>query len=131
MRLEWTFSGMLALCVLAMGCGGAAPPTERMTSAEAAVRGAMEVGAAQVPRASLHLRLAQEQVDKAKQYMQDGLNAQADLALRRALADAELAIAIARETKTVDEAKAAKADLQKLKTDQARQRKQTAANASN
>lgn len=110
--------GALALAALS-ACGGAPPPTERLTRAEAAIRGAAEVGASEVPRAELHLRLAQEQVGKAKRAMEDGLNLKADLLLRQALADAELAIAMANEDKTIRLAKSAKADLEQLKTEHA------------
>ncbi|MDD9946176.1 MAG: DUF4398 domain-containing protein [Myxococcales bacterium] len=114
MRLEWMCASLLALTVFA-ACGGSAPPTQRMASAEAAIRGAQEIGATKEPRAALHLKLAQEQVEKAKRYVEDGQNIQADLALQRAQADAELALAIAREAQTVAEAKAAQADVDKLR----------------
>jgi hypothetical protein len=105
---------VLALAVLG-GCASAAPPSERLVNAEAAIRGAMEVDAGKVPRAGLHLKLAQEQVDKAKRYMQDDQNERAALALRRAQADAELAIALKRENDTVEDARAAQAKVEKLK----------------
>lgn len=108
-----------ALAVLTLtlaGCGGAPAPAERLTTAEAALRAASEVGASNVPRASLHMKLAQEQIDEAKQLMADGRNEQAELALRRAQADAELAIVVAKEQKTLSEAKATESKLQKLKS---------------
>ena len=58
----------------AAGCGSYPPPTERLTTAEAAIRGAQEVNAANSRRAALHLKLAQEQTDKAKRLMEDGYN---------------------------------------------------------
>jgi len=61
------------------------------------MRAAREIGAAQVPRAELHLRLAQEQVDKARKLAQDGDNEEAARLLNRAHADAELALALSRE----------------------------------
>jgi hypothetical protein len=97
------------------GCGSAAAPTERLTTAEAAIRGAMEVDATSLPRGALHLKLAQEQVDKAKRYIEDDMNQRADLALRRAQADAELAIALAREHEMKEKAKAAHQRLERLK----------------
>lgn len=99
----------------AFGCAGAAPPTERLTTAEAAIRGAMEVDANSLPRGALHLKLAQEQVDKAKRYIEDDMNQRADLALRRAQADAELAIALAREHEMKEKAKGAHQRLERLK----------------
>ncbi|HET6339030.1 MAG TPA: DUF4398 domain-containing protein [Polyangiales bacterium] len=99
----------------ASGCAGAPPPTERLTTAEAAIRGAMEVDATSLPRGALHLKLAQEQVDKAKRYLEDDMNQRADLALRRAQADAELAIALAREHEMKEKARAAHTRLERLK----------------
>lgn len=103
--------------LLLMACGSFPPPTERMNTTQAAIRGATEVGAEQIPRAALHLKLAQEQVDKARQLMEDEDNEPADQALRRAQADAELAIAIARETNAVKKADEAEAELQKARAE--------------
>lgn len=109
------------LCTFAaVGCGSVPPPTDRIASAEAALRGASEVGAAQVPRAELYLRLAEEQIDKAKRYIQDGYNQRAELALRRAQADAELALALAREQHTTEKVQAAQQNLDKLKAEYGR-----------
>ncbi len=105
---------MLAAAPL-IGCASHPPPTERLTTTEAAVRGAQEVGATQVPRAALHLKLAQEQTEKAKRLMQDGYHKRAELTLKRAQADAELAIAISNEAKLTNEAQAAQAKVQQMK----------------
>lgn len=94
--------GALALALAA--CGSYPPPTERMASSEAAIRGAQEVGASGVPAAALSVKLAQEEVQKAKQLMQDGDNRRAELVLMRAQADAELAIAQARESQAKNDA---------------------------
>lgn len=110
---------MLVASAAGFGCGGAPPPTERLTTAEAAIRGAMEVDANSLPRGALHLKLAQEQVDKAKRYIEDDMNQRADLALRRAQADAELAIALAREHEMKEKARAARARLERLKAGRA------------
>ena len=105
---------MLLACLA--GCGSYPPPTERMTTAEAAIRGAEEVNAAQIPRAALHLKLAQEQTDKAKRLMEDGYNERAELTLKRAQADAELAIAISKEQEMVTRAHEAQAKLEAAKS---------------
>jgi hypothetical protein len=78
-----------------------------MVSAEAAVRAAQEVGAAKVPQAQLHVKLAQEQVDKAKALMQDGDNKRAEMMLMRAQSDAELALSLAKESAAKNEAQQA------------------------
>jgi len=80
-------------------CGGSMPPpTQRMADAQAAERSARELGANSVPAAQLSLTLAEEQIAQAKKAMADDDNERADSLLRRAKADAELAIALARET---------------------------------
>jgi isoaspartyl peptidase/L-asparaginase-like protein (Ntn-hydrolase superfamily) len=98
------FPGFVVCAVFAAGCGSYPAPTERVSSAEAAIRGAQEVGAASVPSAALSVKLAQEEVQKAKQLMQDGDNKRAELILMRAQADAELSLAQAREQQAKNEA---------------------------
>ena len=79
-------------------CGGSIPPpTQRMADAQSAERSARELGADNVPEARLSLTLAEEQISRGKTAMDDGNNEQADSLLKRAKADAELAIAQARE----------------------------------
>jgi uncharacterized protein (DUF1501 family) len=87
----------LLLSVPAFGCASAPTPTEQMTSAKAAVRSAEELGASGVPAADLHVKLAQEQIAHASKLMEDGENERAKLMLQRAAADAELALALAKE----------------------------------
>jgi hypothetical protein len=99
MRFSMVMAG-LAL----VACGSVPPPNDRAASSEAAIRGAREVGAEQVPQASLHLKLAEEQLAKGKSQMKDGDNKQAGYTLLRAQADAELALALAKENKTRTEA---------------------------
>jgi uncharacterized protein DUF4398 len=114
-RVSKIATATLLLAWLA-GCGSYPPPTERMTTAEAAIRGAEEVNASQIPRAALHLKLAQEQTDKAKRLMEDGYNERAELTLKRAQADAELAIAISKEQEQVTRAHEAQAKLEAAKS---------------
>lgn len=110
-----SFSMSLLLLALAIGCGSYPPPAERLTTAEAAIRGAEEVGATRVPRAALHLKLAEEQTDKARRLMEEDYNERAELTLKRAQADAELAIAIAKEHETVSKAEAQQTKVEQLK----------------
>jgi len=94
------------LLTAAAGCAASAPPpTARVASTEAAIRGAREVGAESVPRASLYVKLSQEQVTKARSAMANDDNIGADLLLQRAQADAELALALTRENTAQAEAK--------------------------
>jgi hypothetical protein len=91
-------------CGIAMiglaACAGTPPPHEKQAASQAAIRAASEVNAEQIPQAALHLKLAQEQYDKGKALMNDGDNQRAAYMLMRSQADAELALALARENKT-------------------------------
>ena len=79
-------------------CGASfPPPTQRMADAESAQRSAREVGANDEPAAQLSLKLADEQISQARTAMAADENEKADSLLVRAKADAELAIAQARE----------------------------------
>ena len=115
MKRSSSLLALLALLALGSACGSYPPPTERMTTSEAAIRAADEMGAGQVPRAALHLKLAQEQTDSARKLMEDGYNERAELTLKRAQADGELALAIAREHATVERSQQAHAKLDELR----------------
>ncbi len=98
--------GTLLLAAAACAaCGGYPPPNDKLMASVAAARSAREVGAEQSPQASLHLKLADEQIARAKGLIKDGDNERAEYTLIRAKADAELALALAKEA-------AAKADTQ-------------------
>ena len=92
------------------------PPSERLGSAEAAARTAHELGADKDPKAALHLKLAEEQIDQAKTQMADSDNKTADLTLQRATADAELAVMLAKEDSARAEAEAAQDKVKNLKS---------------
>jgi len=102
------------VAVLAVGCGGAPKPEARIASSEGAIRGAQEAGAGSVPEATLHLKLAQEQRDQAIQLVKSGDNHRAEMLLARAEADAELAVALAREASARAEADKASETVQDL-----------------
>ena len=108
---------IVSLLLLLGACSSYPPPTERMNTTLGAIRGAEEVGASQIPRAALHLKLAQEQADSAKQLMDDGYNERADQTLKRAQSDAELAIALTKETQSTQKAEEAEAVLQKARAE--------------
>jgi Domain of unknown function (DUF4398) len=89
---------VLAASFVALGCGASFPvPTQPLADAESAERSATELGAANQPKAQLHLQLAHEQIAQAGVAMKDGDNERADGLLRRARSDAELAIALTRD----------------------------------
>jgi uncharacterized protein YqfA (UPF0365 family) len=108
---------LLASAAVVWACGSGSPPSERLVTAEAAIRGARELNAdTSPPRAALHLQLAQEQVEKAKRYIADGQNDRADMALRQAQADAELAIALARNEDMKQKSEATRSKVDRLKS---------------
>ncbi|WP_437964371.1 DUF4398 domain-containing protein [Sorangium sp. So ce260] len=97
------------------GCGGTVPPpNDQLAASQAAIRAADEVGAETDPQATLHLKLAREQLEKAKQLMAAEDNESAMRLLERAEADAELALAIAKARSTQAEAQEALKQVEKL-----------------
>ena len=88
----------LVLAALGAGCGTAAVPVSgSLTQAQAAIRAAEEVGARSVPKAALHLKMAQDQLQTAKGLLADGEEEEASVVLARAEIDAELALALAKD----------------------------------
>lgn len=104
---------MIALAGLtAAACGGSYPqPTERLASTEAAIRSAKELGAQNDPQASLHVKLAEEQVQNAKHLIHEDENKRADLVLQRASSDAELAVMMTKERSAKTAAQKARENL--------------------
>jgi hypothetical protein len=100
---------------LLSACGGSVPvPAAERTKALADVRAAEEVGAGQVPKAALHLKMARDQIATAERLIADDENEEATLVLSRAQGDAEVAIALAHENKLRLEAQQAQAKVQEL-----------------
>jgi hypothetical protein len=88
----------IATSSLMLGCGASSPPpTQQMADTQAATRSASELGAGAEPRAQLHLKLAEEQMQQAKAAMEDDENERAESLLLRAKSDAELAVALMHE----------------------------------
>lgn len=106
--------GATALAIA--GCGASYPvPNDRMASSESSVRGAEEVGANNDPQASLHLKLAQENIAQAKVLIANQNNEEADDRLTRAGAEAELALSLAKANTARADAQAAINEVTKLK----------------
>ena len=110
-RMVWVVTIGLSL----VGCGGAPPPHDALTAAQSGAKGAEVAGATEDPKAQLHLKLANEQIQKAKQLMEDGDNEEAARIVSRAQADADLALAYAQAAKSLKQAKEADEQLGKLK----------------
>ena len=93
--LGWAAFGMSAVGVMGIaGCASSQVPNARMASSEAAIRAAQETGSRNVPKAALHLKLAEEQLQSAKGLIRNNDNKRAEYVLMRSQADAELAIAL-------------------------------------
>lgn len=95
MRIKSIVTGSLAALALA-ACATVPAPQVRLADSQAAVRAAGEVGADKVPKAALHLQLANEGLETAQKMISKGQNERAEYTLQRAQADAELAIALAK-----------------------------------
>jgi hypothetical protein len=108
----WALAGTVGL--LSSACAGAALQTDASTSA---IRAAEEVGAEQVPRASLHLQLAKESLAEAERLSAAGDDEEAKSMLSRAEADAELAVVLSREDAERAESKAAVERVRQLRED--------------
>lgn len=88
-----------ALAALALACGSAPVPVSgTLSETQAAIRAAEEVGARNVPKAGLHLKMAQDQLQTAKALLADGEEEEASVILARAQSDAELALTMAKES---------------------------------
>jgi uncharacterized protein DUF4398 len=106
----------LALLLSATACGGSFPaPRDQLASSEAALRAADVAGAPKSPQSALHLKRAKEQIEAARALMADEEYERADWTLKRAQADAELALAIAKQDSQKKEAAEAKEKLDELK----------------
>jgi hypothetical protein len=98
--------------MVVVGCARAPLRTEGSTSG---IRAAEEAGAAKVPQASLHLQLAKEELEHAKELSAKGEKAQAASFLSRAEADAELAVTLSHGDAERLEARAAVARVRQLR----------------
>ena len=88
-------------------------PEEQLTNAKASVLAAEQLDAEKVPSAALHVQLAREQISEARMLLKEGQERRASLRLQRASADAELAVALAKEEPVRADAERA---LQEVKT---------------
>mgnify|MGYP002648887703 CR=1 FL=1 len=91
----------MGLVVGWVGCAGMGarqlPPTEQLVDSQVTIRQAEEAGASANPTAAQHLEWAREQTQGARRLLELNRKADAALYLQRAEADAQLALALARE----------------------------------
>jgi hypothetical protein len=98
---------VVALLSLALGCATTKIPTEELVDAQVSIRAAEDLGADNVPLASRHLQLAREEARDAQKHLERGERAEAARALERSSADAELAMALAKEAPLQEQAQEA------------------------
>jgi len=113
MRIAW----IACLAGFALACGSSfPPPNDEWSAAQADVGRAEAGGAPGVPDAKLHLQLAQEDLAKSKQLIdQDNKRAASLIAVARA--EAQLALSLAKEQIAQDAAHTAQAAAQKAQAD--------------
>jgi hypothetical protein len=107
----------VAAVVLASACASSPPPHDREAASAAAIRGASEVGAGEVPDAALYLQMARDEFEQGRALMRNGDNREAARILMRSQADGELSLAMARESKTRASAQQAIARAQALRAE--------------
>jgi hypothetical protein len=99
---------------LISGCGSSAEVVNKEASTSA-IRAAQELGASEVPNASLYLQLAKEELVKAEALAEDGEKEEAESMLLRAQVDAELAIVLSHGDADKTEAEKALDRVKKLR----------------
>lgn len=114
MRIRLTLLGS-SLSIALAACGGASPPTHQLTESNSAIRAAEEVGAENTPKAALHLKMARDHLRNAQALIVEEEYEDAALVLKRAESDADLALALARESQARGEAESALRKVQELK----------------
>lgn len=110
--LVWgCFFGLFASLLSA--CGAAVLPAEQYSEARQTIRAVTKLGAADNPRAKLHLMLAQDELENADKYLAQNSQEKARLAFMRAEADAALALAILEHEQAEAEVEALKRELER------------------
>lgn len=100
------------------GCASAQKvPTEQLVDSQVSIRQAEAAGAETVPDAAQHLQWAREQTSEARKLLEHNERDKAALYLKRAEADAELALALAREAPARAEADRVLQQVQQLQQD--------------
>ncbi len=117
MRFLSVFAAVATASIIA-GCGGSVPPpNDKAIKTEGAIRAASEVGARSEPGAKLYLKNAEDGLQTGKGYMAEGQNDEAGLVLDGARADAELAIALTKESASRKQALEANEKVKKLRAE--------------
>jgi hypothetical protein len=104
--------------MLGIACGSSQLPASKLADAESGIRAAREVGAQDTPKAALHLKLAQDGLQRAQAQSKDGDSERAEATLEEAKVDAELAVLLAKQE--ASEARAHQAKSRAGSADQAK-----------
>jgi hypothetical protein len=107
-------AAMCGAIVSSLGCGAGTPvPNDQFAAAQADVGRAQAEGAPEVPRAKLHLQLAQEDLQRAKQLMGTDNDRAASLCAV-ARSEAQLASSLSLQTRAENQARSEEAEAQKV-----------------
>lgn len=90
----------LATCgaMIVLSCGGYLAPHAHLATAMATTQVAEELGATKLEHSAYHVKLAHAQIERAQELIRKGQHEKADYMTLRAYNDAELAIALVRES---------------------------------
>jgi N-acetylmuramic acid 6-phosphate (MurNAc-6-P) etherase len=109
---------LIRLCALSTalvaGCATQQLPQQQLLDTTASIDSAKEIDQSVTPKVALHVKLAEDQVEIAKALIEDGDDERAMRMLDRAQADAEVALALAKTTRSRDAAKSAWDDVAEL-----------------
>ena len=116
MRSPLALAAAFALIgLLAAGCASTEVAPDQIAAPKAKIAAAEEAGAKENPDASLHLKLANDQYDRATKMMKEGDGERAKRMLDRASVDAELALELARLDTTRGQANDAMKSIDQLR----------------
>ena len=111
------WAGSLLFAAAIAGCAGGPAFNQSSEASKSAIHAAEEVGATDVPRASLYLQMAKEELESARQLAAKGDKEEAASLLLRAEADAELSVALSHEQTERTEAAQAIEKVRQLRQD--------------
>lgn len=114
MKRLMIISGILAIAASACASGGPIP-ADKLSRAQAAVRGAQEMGAERNTNAAVHLQNARQELASGRKLVLDGEQDRAVPMLLRAEADAELAMNTTRESAAMAETQKTQTELRALR----------------
>jgi len=117
-------SGTLSLAVLALfssvACSSTQLDAQKVNDVNATMRAAQEVGAEELPNATLYLHRAEEHLSEARSLAEEGEGKLATFKLNEAKADAELSLQLAKTEKERVRAEEAWARIDEFKEQQQR-----------